>query len=269
MCETNPVKILASKAKRLRKQSGNLYLRSKLETGRSPRDILLGALIRPAKMFVFSPIILALSSFVAIIFGYLYILFTTFPFVFEDQYGFSSGTVGLTCLGLGIGCFVGLLVFGSTSDKIIRKKAGSEEMKPEYRLLPMIYGAPCIPIGLFWYGWSAEAHTHWIVPVIGAAFVGIDLIATIVSSVNQILVIALKVDGDRCQSKLISSMHSQSMLHQELLQQPSSALFSPLSFHSSAVRCTRHSALVGGTLCLGLLLLLCVPPRWCSIDTER
>ncbi|PMD29208.1 MFS multidrug transporter [Hyaloscypha variabilis F] len=179
MRETNPIKILANKAKRLRQVSGNPHLRSKLDTGRSPRDILLSALIRPAKMLLFSPIILALSSFVAIIYGYLYILFTTFPFVFEDQYGFSSGTVGLTYLGLGVGCFVGLLVFGSTSDKIIKMKAGSGEMKPEYRLLPMIYGAPCIPIGLFWYGWSAEAHTHWIVPIIGTAFVGIGLIATI------------------------------------------------------------------------------------------
>jgi len=261
MRETNPIKILANKAKRLRQVSGNPHLRSKLDTGRSPRDILLSALVRPAKMLLFSPIILALSSFVAIIYGYLYILFTTFPFVFEDQYGFSSGTVGLTYLGLGVGCFVGLLVFGSTSDKIIKKKAGSGEMKPEYRLLPMIYGAPCIPIGLFWYGWSAEAHTHWIVPIIGTAFVGIGLIATIVSSVKQTLVIALKVDGDRCQSKLISSMPSQSTLPQELLQQPSSAPFSPLSFHFSVVRCTRHLALVGGTPCLGLLLLLCVPSR--------
>ncbi len=57
-------------------------------------------------------------------------------------------------------------------------------MKPEYRLLPTTYGAPCVPIGLFWYGWSAEACTHWIIPIIGTAFVGMGLIATIVSSVK-------------------------------------------------------------------------------------
>jgi hypothetical protein len=269
MRETNPVKILASKAKRLRKETRNPHLRSKLDTGRSPTDILLSALVRPAKMLVFSPIILALSTFVAIIYGYLYILFTTFPFVFEDQYRFSSGTVGLTYLGLGVGCLAGLVVFGSTSDKIIKWKAAGGEMKPEYRLLPMIYGAPCIPIGLFWYGWSAEAKTHWIVPIIGTAFVGIGLIATIVSSIKQILVIILIVDGGRCQPKRTSSTPSHSMQPQELPQQQSSALFSPLSFHSSVVRCIRHSALVGGTLCLGLLLLLCVLFHGCSIDMGK
>ena len=35
-----------------------------------------------------------------------------------------------------------------------------------------------VPIGLFLYGWTAEKHVHWIVPIIGTAFVGVGLIAT-------------------------------------------------------------------------------------------
>ena len=193
MRETHHGKILARKAKRLRKETGNPQLRSRLDTGRSPRDILLTALVRPTKMLLFSPIILALSIFVAIFYGYVYLLFTTFTFVFENEYGFSPGIAGLTYLGLGVGSFIGLLVFGSASDKILKMKAGGGELKPEYRLLPLIFGAPLIPIGLFWYGWSVEAHVHWIVPIIGTAFFGMGLIATIVSSSVYILGITLSV----------------------------------------------------------------------------
>ena len=114
----------------------------------------------------------------AVVYGYLYLLFTTLTQVFEGTYGFSSGTVGLTFLGIGIGMLGGLLAFGTISDKFVKKKAAEGEMKPEYRLPPMIPGAFFIPAGLFIYGWTAEKHVHWIVPIIGTSFVGIGLLAT-------------------------------------------------------------------------------------------
>ena len=45
-------------------------------------------------------------------------------------------------------------------------------MKPKYRLLPMIPATIFISAGLFWYGWSAQAKTHWIVPILGNVLVG-------------------------------------------------------------------------------------------------
>ena len=45
-----------------------------------------------------------------------------------------------------------------------------------FRLIPSI--AILVPIGLFLYGWTAEKHVHWIVPIIGTAFVGVGLLAT-------------------------------------------------------------------------------------------
>jgi hypothetical protein len=34
-----------------------------------------------------------------------------------------------------------------------------------------------VPIGLFWYGWSAEAHLHWIMPVIGTGIFALGNLA--------------------------------------------------------------------------------------------
>lgn len=40
----------------------------------------------------------------------------------------------------------------------------------------MLPGGLLVPVGLFLYGWSAQHHTHWIVPNIGAAIFAIGLI---------------------------------------------------------------------------------------------
>ncbi|KAI9751778.1 MAG: hypothetical protein M1835_001169 [Candelina submexicana] len=170
--ETNASTLLALKTKRLRKLTQNQDLRSKMDTGIGPRQLFLTSIIRPSKMLLFSPIVLSLSLYMAIVYGYLYLLFTTFTLVYEDRYGFSSGTVGLTYLGIGVGMFVGLAFVGVLSDKIVQSKSKNGVMKPEYRLPPMIPGALCIPIGLFWYGWSAESHTHWIIPILGTLLIG-------------------------------------------------------------------------------------------------
>lgn len=98
-------------------------------------------------MLVFSPIVLAFSVFMAVVYGYLYLLFTTLTEVFHIRYKFSPGSTGLTYLGIGIGCLVGVAAFGIASDRIMKSKSASGEMKPEYRLPPMIPGAFAIPIG--------------------------------------------------------------------------------------------------------------------------
>ncbi|MCJ1471760.1 hypothetical protein MMC13_000400 [Lambiella insularis] len=176
--ESYPVTLLERKARRLRKETGNQSLRSISDSGLSPRALFKRSIIRPAKMLFLSPIVLALSVDMAIVYGYLYLLFTTITEVFESNYGFSQGTVGLTYLGLGIGMFLGLIVFGAVSDYIVKHKSANGAMKPEYRLPPMIPGAFCIPVGLFIYGWTAEKHVFWFVPILGSSLVGLGLLAT-------------------------------------------------------------------------------------------
>lgn len=83
--------------------------------------------------------------------------------------------------------FVGLGIFGAISDATLKKKAaGGQPMKPEWRLPPMLPGAMMIPIGFFWYGWSADKGIHWIMPIIGTGFVGLGLIGTFVCLFDRI-----------------------------------------------------------------------------------
>ena len=82
----------------------------------------------------------------AFVYGLLYLLFTTLTEVFEGEYKFSPGSVGLTYLGIGIGCLLGVGIFGFASDKILKYMSAKGAMKPEYRLPPMIPGCKCSPV---------------------------------------------------------------------------------------------------------------------------
>lgn len=127
-------------------------------------------------MLFFSPIVLGLSLLTAVVYGCLYLVFTTMSQMYENQYGISSANVGLTYLGIGAGQFVGIFIFGAVSDKIIQGMAKGGEMKPEYRLPPLLPAVFIMPIGLLWYGWAAQSGVHWIVPVIGSSFIGLGAI---------------------------------------------------------------------------------------------
>ncbi|KAJ5558176.1 hypothetical protein N7535_008392 [Penicillium sp. DV-2018c] len=185
--------LLARKTKKLQKETGNMNLRSALDTGRTPKDLFLFSIVRPTKMLFFSPIVFLLSLYVGVIYGYLYLLFTTITVVFEQEYGFSEGVVGLSYLGIGIGSFVGLAMLGATSDKlIVYLSAKSGEKKPEYRLPPLIPGSLFIPASLFMYGWSAYYRVHWIVPIIGTSLLGVGMMISFMA-VSTYLVDAFTV----------------------------------------------------------------------------
>lgn len=172
--------ILERKAARLRKETGNPELKSALASKKTPSKTFTAAIVRPMQLLFTSPIVFFLSLFTAINYGYLFLLFTTFPSVFQKIYGFTTGTTGLAYLGIGIGMFIGLTIMGVISDRMLvsATKKNNGICKPEFRLPAMMYGSFLLPAGLFWYGWSTQNHTHWIVPIIGTGCFGVGLLMT-------------------------------------------------------------------------------------------
>ncbi|KAI0394203.1 fluconazole resistance protein 1 [Xylariaceae sp. FL0594] len=175
--ETNPKILLERKTSRLRALTSNTALHSRLAHPHSvsPKQVLMTALVRPTKMLLQSPILLVMSLYVAFIFGTAYLLFTTFPAVFEGQYGFTAATSGLAYLGLGGALGVAMVISRTFGDRVqaARKKAdGVTEPQPKYRLIPMIIFSPCVGLGLIFYGWTAAYQVHYIVPIIGTFVIG-------------------------------------------------------------------------------------------------
>ena len=181
--ETYPVVILEQKTQRLIRETDNQNLVSALHDPIPRGELAKRTVIRPIKMFFYSPIVFLLSIYLAVLFGYLYLFLTTFTRVFTEHYHFSIGITGLAYLGLGFGSFTGLIIAGKSSDVFYRrltaKNRGSS--KPEFRLPPLFLTSPLITASFFWYGWSAEAKTHWIVPILGTTLFGIGMMPAFVS----------------------------------------------------------------------------------------
>ncbi|KAI8683389.1 MFS domain-containing protein [Fusarium keratoplasticum] len=176
MRETYAPIILKRKTQRLIKETGNLNLRSKLDTGLSDADLFKRAIVRPTKLLIFSPICTIFAFYLMIVYGYLYLLFTSVPFIFQGAYGFSASTVGLVYLGLGVGSFVGLFWFSIDSNKQLQKmkalQQDHKDVKPEVRLKLLPVGTLLLPVGFFIYGWTTEYETHWMAPIVGLAVIG-------------------------------------------------------------------------------------------------
>lgn len=185
MRETNPKTILERRAARLRGSTGNPDIRSKLARSTiSPRLVLMQALVRPMMLLMRSPVLLVISLYVALVFGLMYLLFTTFTDVFETQYGFTTALSGLTYLGLGVALLGAMGAFQVLNERVTKARMvadGVDTKRPEYSLILMIWFSPFVGLGLLIYGWTAEYRVHWIVPIIGTAVVGFGAFFVLVS----------------------------------------------------------------------------------------
>lgn len=126
-------------------------------------------------MLITEPIVAFLSLYVAFNFSVLFSFFAAFPYVFERVYGFDTEQSGLVFLAIGVGCFLAILTVLLCDSYLYQPQVrqSHEEGKlgivvPEYRLYPAMLGSFGLPVGLFWFAWSAREGVHWIVPVIGA-----------------------------------------------------------------------------------------------------
>jgi hypothetical protein len=86
-----------------------------------------------------------------------------------QRYQETRGISGLNYISLGLGPILGAQISALVNDRIYcrLKKSNNGMGRPEYRLPLMFVGSILVPVGLLWYGWSAQAHTHWILPNIG------------------------------------------------------------------------------------------------------
>lgn len=178
--ETYAAVLVRWKTARLSKELGRSDLRSAYDPETevvSLSTTLKYGLERPMILFFKSPIVLLLSTYMALVYGLLYLFFTTITSVFQQKYGFNTGLAGLAYLGIGVGFIVGLGSIAVTSDKLVMKltERNGGKFEPEMRLPAMIIYACILPISFFWYGWTADKGVHWIAPIIGMFPFGVGL----------------------------------------------------------------------------------------------
>lgn len=178
--ETYHPVLLKRKAQKLRKETGDERYKAPMEIlDKSIARTVLTSLKRPFQLLLLEPMVLNLCLYSAILLGILYLFFGAFSLVFRNNHGFTLSQIGLTFLGILVGMVCGILcdpLFRNYYLKLVQRREaeGGEPggAEPEYRLPPLIVGAPLVTIGLFMFGWTTYGSIPWIVPIIASSIFG-------------------------------------------------------------------------------------------------
>lgn len=168
--ETYAPVLLKRKAEKLRKETGNPHLHTIFElTSASFRRQLYTAVTRPIRLVFLHPIVTGLGLYLAFVYGFMYLLIVAFPILWTNFYGYNVGISGLMYVAWGVGFCIGLPIWATVMQRLylyqIKKNGGVA--RPEFRLPLLPICSVFLGVGLFWYGWSAEAHLMWLMPCIG------------------------------------------------------------------------------------------------------
>ncbi|PNP47245.1 hypothetical protein TGAMA5MH_01060 [Trichoderma gamsii] len=180
--ETYAPVLLQRKKKALMKETGNTNLVTEYDRpDRTVFQTLTTALTRPFRLLVTQPIVQIMSLYMMFLYGVTYLVLSTFASLWANEYHESPGIAGLNYISLGLGFFLGAQICAPLQDRIYaalkrRYVPDGGPGRPEFRVPMLIPGAILLPIGILIYSWTAEAHTHWIGPNIGAVVFGASII---------------------------------------------------------------------------------------------
>lgn len=133
-------------------------------------------LVRPLAMLVLEPIIILVTLYMSFVYGLIYLCFTAYPASFQEDRGWNSGVGALPFLAIILGVVIGaiiIIIFSRTRFTRIIKEKG--HLPPEQRLLPMIIGGACFPIGLFWFAWTSNPSISWVPQAIAGVPLGMGV----------------------------------------------------------------------------------------------
>jgi len=146
------------------------------------------ALSRPWILLFKEPIVLITSLYLAIVYGTLYMMFSAFPIVFQENRGWTEGIGGLAFLGVAAGILVGIGLAAHGNKRYIRAMHEHGGIAPpEARLQPAMVGSIALPIGLFWFAWTNNAEIHWIVAIVASALFGFGLVLVFLGIMNYLI----------------------------------------------------------------------------------
>ena len=136
----------------------NLHTIYEIADGETKLGKIWLCMVRPIKLLFTHPMIVGLGSFMAFTYGFMYLMIVTFPEIFGNQYGYSKSVTGLMYIPMGIGFIIGVIFWtymvGNVYERLTSRNNGVA--KPEFRLPCLIASSIFIPVGLIWFGWSAQ-----------------------------------------------------------------------------------------------------------------
>ncbi|KIW00753.1 uncharacterized protein PV09_07735 [Verruconis gallopava] len=181
--ETSPSNILLRRAQRLRKRTGETKFRSQSEIDQANlklNDLFIESLWRPIQLMLLDPSIAFTAVYTSLIYGIYYSFFEAFPLVYITMYGFNIGQMGLTFLSITVGVMIAMTMYWSYIYWIVEPDFRKNGLgAPEKRLVPALFAAFLLPVGLFIFAWASNPTVHWIGSVIGISVFTIGIFIVI------------------------------------------------------------------------------------------
>lgn len=130
------------------------------------------------RMLLTEPIVGLFSIYIAFNFAVLFGFFNGVLYVFETTYGWNIAAASLPFLSVGGGVVASTGLFLLIDRRVWQYKrrraisVNAGPLPPEERLYGAMVGSCLLPVGLFWFAWTARPSVHFIVPIIALAFFG-------------------------------------------------------------------------------------------------
>lgn len=192
MPETYPPLLLRWKAKHLRRITGDDRFRSEHEIIEATLfSRLRVSMTRPFLMFT-EPIILAMTLYLTVVYIVLFTFLVGWPDIFEVTYDISQGLANIIFLAMAIGLQFNFLliplVYRLTIKDTKKPDASTTTFNPEMRLYYAMFGpAVCIPVSLFWMGWTAAPAIGIWSPILAAALFGFGVTGVFISAYMYVI----------------------------------------------------------------------------------
>ncbi|KAL7921466.1 major facilitator superfamily domain-containing protein [Trichoderma austrokoningii] len=184
--ETYGPVILRKRAEKLSEETNNTYktIFQQRHSTLTSSEIFRKALMRPWILLFREPIVLIAATYLAILYGTVYMFMPALAIVFQRDRGWSEGVGGLAFLGLVCGMLVGI-VYAIIDDN--RYKRLGKAATPESRLPPAAVGSIALPIGLFAFAWTNSPSIHWSASIILSAPFGFGCVLVFLSCLNYLI----------------------------------------------------------------------------------
>ncbi|KAJ5116629.1 MFS general substrate transporter [Penicillium angulare] len=196
--ETYSPLLLKWKAKNFRTITGDSRFVSEMdishaEVGGFAR--IYDALKREFLLTFQEPIVLLISLYLTVIYIIIFTFFDGYDYVFGEIHGLSQGLTNIIWVAMFVGMMVAAclvpLIYRWTKVEFSQLEAEATQKgshtRPENRLWFAMLGAPAIPIGLFWMGWTDFPHISIWSPIVASSFVGYGTILVFISSYMYVI----------------------------------------------------------------------------------
>ncbi|KAL4916108.1 major facilitator superfamily domain-containing protein [Aspergillus aurantiobrunneus] len=161
---------------------------------------------RPFHLLFTEPVVFLFALWASFSWAVLFLCFSAIPLVFERQYGFNTQQTGYMFISMMIGSMAATII-GVYQERLFKYRKWQSGPSPgpssadafwslvrrrfpldapEARLYLSCFTSVFLPLGLYLFGFSAQARLHWIVPALGIALATLGVYTIYLATFNYL-----------------------------------------------------------------------------------